>query len=286
MGAKNSGEGHRSVSAWILGDVRLERYRHAPGPTDPIPKHTHEEYQFGLSLDAPGEYHYRGARHAVPTGALRVIQPGEAHASRDFGGHRAAETHLLYVPPRLLREVAAEVAGSDAGEPFFPSPVVLDPELTGRYRGLCAALGGQPAAALERDSLLLATLAWFVARHAKAPVASRRVGPERRAVGLVKAYLEDNLAENVSLARLGRLTNLSPHYLDRAFAREVGLPPHRYQVQARVRRAQALLGEGVPLGTVALATGFADQSHLGRHFKRLVGVSPGRYRVQAHVAKG
>lgn len=146
MGAKNSGEGHRSVSAWILGDVRLERYRHAPGPTDPIPKHTHEEYQFGLSLDAPGEYHYRGARHAVPTGALRVIQPGEAHASRDFGGHRAAETHLLYVPPRLLREVAAEVAGSDAGEPFFPSPVVAHRALPRPLRRAGRATGRRPGA--------------------------------------------------------------------------------------------------------------------------------------------
>lgn len=266
------------VGAWMLPEVRLERYRHAPGPGVPIPKHAHDGYQFGLSLDAAGEYHWRGTRHPIPPGALRLIQPGEVHASQDFGGPAPVTTHLLYVPVPVLREAAAGAAGRPAGEPAFPFPVAPDPELARAFLRLCLALSERPAPRLEQDSLLQATLARFVERHADARLAPTPPGLEHRAVWRVKAYLDEHLAENVPLSDLARLVDLNPHYLDRAFARLVGLPPHRYQVQARVERAKTLLAAGVPPGEVARRTGFADQSHLGRHFKRLVGVPPGRYR--------
>ena len=58
------------------------------------------------------------------------------------------------------------------------------------------------------------------------------------------------------------------------FAREVGLPPHRYQTQVRIAQAKRLLICGVPLEQVALETGFSHQSHFGRHSKQIVGVTP------------
>jgi AraC-like DNA-binding protein len=53
---------------------------------------------------------------------------------------------------------------------------------------------------------------------------------------------------------------------------------------ARLRRARALLSEGMALSEAAAACGFADQSHLNRVFKRLMGVPPGRYRAQLSAA--
>jgi AraC-like DNA-binding protein len=43
-------------------------------------------------------------------------------------------------------------------------------------------------------------------------------------VNLVREYLHDNYAENVSLEDLARRANLSPYRLNRIFSREVGLP--------------------------------------------------------------
>ncbi|MFH0343791.1 MAG: AraC family ligand binding domain-containing protein [Chromatiales bacterium] len=71
------------VSCWRFQDVLLETYHYAPGPAGGTPKHCHEEYQFCLSLNFPGEYVYRRARHPVPVGSLSVIHPGEVHSTRD-----------------------------------------------------------------------------------------------------------------------------------------------------------------------------------------------------------
>ena len=76
---------------------------------------------------------------------------------------------------------------------------------------------------------------------------------------------------------LAQLTQLNPLKLLLSFRQVTGLPPHAYLVQIRVQQAKQQLAAGRAIATVALETGFSDQSHLNRHFKRLVGVTPGQY---------
>jgi AraC-like DNA-binding protein len=260
--------------------VIFEGYRYAPGPASRTPKHSHEEYQFCLSLDFPGEYRYGGEGHAVPVGSLSVIHPGEAHSSRDPYDRETPATYLLaYAPPGLVGRVASEAAGRERGLPSFQRPVFFDRELARDFLNLHVASGSE-ASSLEKDLRLTGVLARFVERHADTRVPFEPAGRERRAVRLAREHLEENFAANVSLEELASLVNLSPFYLARVFSAEVGLPPHAYQTQVRVRRARDLLLRGRSVAGAAHEAGFADQSHLTRHFKRLVGVSPGRYRGQ------
>jgi AraC-like DNA-binding protein len=97
------------------------------------------------------------------------------------------------------------------------------------------------------------------------------------AVQMIRAYLEDHYAANVSLEDLAGLANLSPFHLARLFRREVGMAPHAYQLQVRLAHAKRMLLHGVPASMVASETGFFDLSHFTRHFKRHLGVAPGRY---------
>lgn len=271
-------EGGHAIRAWSHGETVFESYRYAPGPASESAKQSHEEYQVCLSLDFPGEYRYRGGRHAVPIGSLSVIHPGEAHSSQDPHDRETAATYrLLYVRPSAMQEAAsAAVAGRYRGLPTFPEPVFLDMILARDFLDLHIASEAS-ASRLEQDSRLLGVLTRFVSRRADARATLAPPGRERRAVRLAREYLEDNLTESVSLECLARVANLSPFHLARVFGEEVGIPPHAYQTQARVRRARDLLLRGLPVARVAQETGFADQSHLTRHFKRLIGVPPGSY---------
>lgn len=81
-------------------------------------------------------------------------------------------------------------------------------------------------------------------------------------------FLIDDLSER---------TYISPYHLIRSFKAQIGLTPHQFQIQNRIRKAQYLLREKSTITEVALATGFCDQSHFNNCFKRLVGITPLQY---------
>lgn len=94
----------------------------------------------------------------------------------------------------------------------------------------------------------------------------------------VVAHIEANYRSAVPLVDLAAIAKVGVVRLVTRFRREVGMPPHRYLCDLRVRAAQDLLRQGVSPAAAALEAGFFDQSHLTRHFKRVCGSTPGRYR--------
>lgn len=93
------------------------------------------------------------------------------------------------------------------------------------------------------------------------------------------AWLEENSARDLSLARIARRASMSERSLSRHFARQTGLTPLQWLIQARVRRAQALLETTEqPIETIADHVGFRSMGALRLHFARVVGTSPSAYR--------
>lgn len=113
--------------------------------------------------------------------------------------------------------------------------------------------------------------------HNSQPVPRGGLAPwqERRAIEL----LEADLSADISLITLASECRLSVRHFSRAFRHSFGMPAHRYLLKRRVELArQLLLVPSRSLHDVALACGFADQSHFTRVFGLFVGLSPGGWR--------
>lgn len=67
------------------------------------------------------------------------------------------------------------------------------------------------------------------------------------------------------------------HFI-RKFKREMGITPHQYIVQSRIRAVKQLLTTGIPIADAAAQAGFCDQSHLNRWFNRSIGITPQQYK--------
>ena len=97
----------------------------------------------------------------------------------------------------------------------------------------------------------------------------------RRAKEIFSAKLDNGVA----LKEVARECGLSLSYFSRAFRRSVGVPPHTWLLQHRIEVAKEKLRDRqLSVSQVALACGFADQSHLTRVFTRMVGLSPAAWR--------
>lgn len=237
-----------------------------------FPRHSHD--QFGIGLVAFGAQRSWSGVGTVSASAGDVIMvnPGEMHDGVPLD-ESARGWRMIYLDPAL---VARELREEFASPVEIVRPVARDPLLARHFSELFASLTtGQPDP-FARDEILLRSLMCLMRRHslAKSPF-------EGRSPDVAKAVERLDAAPQlpVSLAELAALSGVSRFQLLRGFAREVGITPHAYLVQQRVRLVQRLLAEGERPAQAALQAGFADQSHMTRSFVRQLGITPGRYRA-------
>jgi AraC family transcriptional regulator len=135
---------------------------------------------------------------------------------------------------------------------------------------------GYPTGRLFSDSLAVALVARLLGlqSHAAAPPASRRALPAWR-LRRVLDYIEAHLDEDLSLAELAVVAGFSVSHFKSLFKQAVGVPVHRHVLERRIERARTLVLEGRrSMAEIAVAAGFAHQSHMARVMRRALGVSP------------
>ena len=92
-------------------------------------------------------------------------------------------------------------------------------------------------------------------------------------------FMEEHLAEDISLDVLADMVRLSPYHFLRSFKRSFGEPPHRYWTTQRIERAKALLANPhASITEVAFDVGFSGTSAFSGSFHRITGQTPTDYR--------
>jgi AraC family transcriptional regulator len=95
----------------------------------------------------------------------------------------------------------------------------------------------------------------------------------------VVEFIEEHLAEDVSLAALAGLVDLSLYHFARAFKQSFGAPPHRYHMARRMDHARGLLKKpALSVTEIGIQTGFRDTSSFTRAFRKFTGLTPTEYR--------
>jgi AraC-like DNA-binding protein len=238
--------------------------------THRYPRHSHESYSIGAIEEGVGGNYYRGASCSFPAGSVVTMNPDEAHTGYS-AGKLPLSYRMLYIHPAQFRTMFPELRTL----PSFSSAGIDDSRLCCELVRVHSEMeaGTDP---LLSEEILVETLTYMASRytqpHAEPPAAS-----EPRAVMLVKEYLQSCYDRPIRLVDLAQLTDLGHAHLIRCFRRALGITPHQYLIQARVRHARLLLAQGEPIASAAISTGFADQSHLTRHFKSITGLTPGQY---------
>jgi AraC family transcriptional regulator len=99
-----------------------------------------------------------------------------------------------------------------------------------------------------------------------------------RGMARVVDYIEASLDRDLRLASLAAVAGMSVYHFARRFKETVGMSPHAYVLARRLKRAEELLKGKARLVQVAVACGFASQSHFTTAFQKNFGVTPDRYR--------
>ena len=248
------------TQTFTLGSVRLAEIDVAPGIAVPAHDHAHAHVCIvtGGSFD---EMKRAGSQWCTP-GWVRYSPSGDRHVMRlgDAG----------------LDCLVVEGSGS-----LYPA---ADGRTYARHPGI-AALGMRlrnEIADPNPSPLMVEALALELFAGATRSHRSRQPTARPAWLDRVRDALHDEYRAPPPLTTLGRIAGRHPVQVTRAFREHFGCSVGSYVRRVQVERARRLLLDSeLPLATVALTAGFADQSHMTRSVRAALGTTPGRLRERA-----
>lgn len=213
---------------------------------------------------------------AVVTAGVSYIMPAGHESTWEGDSGLSAR---LRIPTSLVDLAAEQLGGRNDHVEIRNVFQVRDPVIEHIAQTLLAEMDkkAHPVQLLIVDSMS-AALAAHMLRSYNAFEAVEC--PQERSLGKLEIarlteFIEDNLDRTISLEELAAVVNVTRFHFSRLFKRSIGSTAISFVEQCRIRRAQSLITDtDLPLAEIALAVGFADQSHFTRRFHRHVGCTP------------
>lgn len=251
----------REVGPFLLNET------HYPAHAD-IPSHTHKNGYF--CLVRKGAYRETFGSRRRDCGPLTVAYhpPGESHSERFLGCDCQSFNVELPIPwlDRIRHgSILAEPLDAHGGPPA---------DLAMRlYREFHQV---DSVSALAIEGLILEVAAALCRATAKK---DSRIAPSW--IARIHDLLCDRFAEELSIAQLAREAEVHPVYLNAAFRKYYHSSIGAFVRLRRIAWAtDQLANTRRPIAEIALAAGFADQSHLCRTLKQFTGLTPTAIREQ------
>jgi AraC-like DNA-binding protein/quercetin dioxygenase-like cupin family protein len=217
--------------------------------------HTHVDHQLAWAASGVLTVLTQGATWVLPPTRALWIPPGVPH---ETGAASRATMRSVFVPPDL-----SPVSWT------VPTPVAASPLLAGLIGYLGGPLTGQQRG--HAEALLADLLEPVPLKTLDVPV------PKGPLTGAVAKALQENLADERTLAQWGHTVGASERTLARAFIAETGMPFGRWRTLLRLQAALPLLAQGEPVARVSYRVGYQTPSAFVAAFRRETGLTPATY---------
>ncbi|BAY62796.1 putative transcriptional regulator [Calothrix brevissima NIES-22] len=215
------------------------------------------------------------------SGCIEVVPADLPFKVRSISTVQTMEWLHCYIEPRFLAQIAHESVNPDRVE------VLLTPK---KADLLIHQIGLALKSSLELDGVgsrfYADSMATALSAHLLRHYSTRnhqfreyKDGLSRQKLRQVTEYIQEHLAENLSLSEIANELGMSQYYFCHLFKRSTGISPHQYLIRQRIEQAKHLLRQpGRTITSVALDCGFANQSHFAKYFRQYTGMNPKQFR--------
>ena len=263
---------------YLLDDYRL--FHLSEPQAGHIDYHYHEFCKLLLLVSGSGEYAVEGRRYRLRAGDIVLIGSHCVHRP-EYESGAPYERIIIYISPEFLRRQS----GPDCSlEDCFSGQAghVLRPEEKER-RELFSL-----AARLERElrreeyghvvlgnGLLLHLLVEISRslRNSSEPVPGP-VTPHNDRIADILGYINEHLAEDVTIDSLSERFYISKYHMMRLFRQETGQSIHAYLSDRRLLHARELLAAGLSATESCFRSGFRSYSSFTRAYSKRYGTTP------------
>ena len=261
---------------YLLDDFRLFHLNDAQGTK--IDFHYHEFCKLLMLRSGSGGYMVDGHRYNLEPGDLVLIGSHCVHRP-EFEPGRAYERVIIYISPDFLRRHSG--GDCDLLACFGRSSHVLRPGEKARRKlfSLAAQLEREMADegyghVILGNVLLLQLLVEIGRNQRNAAVLPGPVEPGNGRIQDILHYIDNNLAEDITIDLLSEQFYISKYHMMRLFRRETGQSIHNYLTDRRLLHARNLIAAGMSATESCFRSGFRSYSSFTRAYAKRFGTTP------------
>ncbi len=217
---------------------------------------------------------------ALPAASVFIYSSGNSVWHKR---ERSSEYINIMLDQKLLGRIATESGLSPNVElehrVIFPDPTIV--HVAQLFKS--EVVSGGLARKLYTESLTNLLAVHLLRNYSGAavkPKLENEDGPlDALKLNQVKDFIEERLAEDLTIADMAAIVHMSQFHFARAFKAATGTPPHRYLTQRRLERAKVLLEvTRLSVAEVAYRVGFDNKSHFIAQFRKATGTTPKAFR--------
>jgi len=251
----------------IIGQYIINEFR----------RHIHKTYIVGIVEKGKRIITHLEGSNQVSENEAFVLNPGQVHScsSVSQSGH---SYKILSISSQTMQSIASQISEKPEKRPFFKKVHYKNDVLSNEITRLFDVIE-DPESDIQVESNLYSFLTCLIMSFSESPPLIYATGKQEQkdSIKRICDYIGQNFAENLSLNKLAEVACLSPFHFQREFKKSIGITPHEYLSDFRIRESKKMLIHSADIADIAIKLGFFDQSHFTRIFKRTVGVPPGKY---------
>lgn len=260
--------------------INVEYHRQ---PAHETPEHFHTQHVIAIATKCnlfKAERKLNGHFHSscMDSGGIFLVPANVEHKA---WMHGEAEYVALSLEPELITRAAYESVDADCVE-IVPQHHIHD--------SLIQSIGLALLSELESDGmcnrLYAASAANLLAVHLLQRYSTKKPTIRKYKDGLTKSmlqqaveYINDHLAEDLSLKDIANELSMSQYHFSRLFKQSTGLAPWQYVIQCRIETAKQLLAmRKLSIAAISRRLGFVTQGQFTTFFRKHTGTTPTVYR--------
>jgi AraC-like DNA-binding protein len=237
-----------------------------------FPNHFHRYYVIGFVECGRRYLRCKNREYTIDSGDLLIFNPLDTHTCNQVD-NRTLDWRCLNINEDVMLETVQQITGCGC-LPKFTTTVARRSEAVVPLKELHALIM-QQGNGFEKEELFFFLIEQLIRDYTE-PLQDS-LGAATEEIQNAVAYMENNFAELITLDDLSTVSGLNKYTLLRNFTKQRGVTPYQYLETIRIGAAKKLLEKGADPVSVALQTGFADQSHFTNFFKKLIGLTPKQY---------
>jgi AraC-like DNA-binding protein len=269
-----------------LGDLKVRidiLHLSSPPPKAAARYHVHSLLEISYMVDGAIDYRIQKKTVRVPKGGICCIPPEMLHGWNNRSRTSTVLGFLLAVSPTSDHpdSLGLRLSESAAKMGFRITPTAeLKRALEALRKEIQLENPFHREAAKAYITLILSLVFRALATTLPRTHDPVGAGPRNKQSFLqARAYIEANLAFNVSLADVARHMGISARHVNRIFRTRQGISVGQFISHRRLELAKKLLRErrDASIKNIALLCGFKDVSYFCRFFRKATGASPTTY---------